>query len=63
MIAYFTEYYEIYNHIINMNFLKTGFNIISIGCGCGIDFWELRFEKQQLNSNINIRYTGLDTVK
>lgn len=63
MMAYFTEYYEIYNQTIKMNFLDNRFNILSIGCGCGIDFWGLRFAKQQINSDINIRYTGLDIVE
>lgn len=62
MMAYFTEYYEIYTQLIRMNFLEERFNILSVGCGCGIDFWGLRFAKQQTNSQMNIRYTGLDIV-
>lgn len=63
MLAYFTEYYEIYNQTIGMNFLEGSFNVLSVGCGCGIDFWGLRFAKQQRDGDINIRYTGLDIVE
>lgn len=58
--AYFTEYCCIYDDIINSNFLDEDYNILSIGCGCGIDLWGAKFATE--DSDIDIRYTGLDIV-
>lgn len=61
--AYFTEYYYMYDDIMNYNFIKDDYNILSIGCGCGIDYWACNFnQKNNQNFDGEIRYTGLDII-
>ena len=63
MLGYFCEYYLIYSDIMDLNFLKNDYNILSIGCGCGIDFWGLKMAKQMEETNVSINYTGIDIVE
>ncbi|MGO3801485.1 MAG: class I SAM-dependent methyltransferase [Fusobacterium sp.] len=60
--AYLTEYYFLYNEIIKRNFIKENYNILSIGCGCGIDFWGMKLANEKSNKNLNIKYTGVDII-
>lgn len=60
--AYLLEYYIIYWNIFNMNFIRNNLNVLSIGAGCGIDFWGLRFAANYTQREINLKYTGLDIV-
>lgn len=62
MPAYLTEYYLMYKKMFRLNFLDNNPNIISIGCGCGIDFWGAKFARDKNFSDIDIRYTGIDMV-
>lgn len=59
--AYFVEYYDIYRQAIKLDFINEGFNILSIGCGCGIDLWGCHFATKD-REDIKIRYTGLDCI-
>lgn len=62
MLGYFCEYFTIYEELIDRNFLSNDLNICSIGCGCGLDLWGLEYAKQNIDKNINIKYTGIDKV-
>lgn len=62
MLGYFCEYYYIYKKIINSNFLNNDYKVLSIGCGCGLDFWGLKMAKKECNKDLNIQYTGIDRV-
>ena len=61
LLAYYVEYAKLYEDLIEKNFIKNGYNILSIGCGCGLDLWGLK--KATENTKINYNYTGLDCVK
>lgn len=57
--AYFIEYYDIYNDLIEMNFLDE-FNVLSVGCGCVVDYYGLYYA---LNNDVDrICYTGIDKI-
>lgn len=60
--GYFTEYYYIYSEIIGYNFIEDDFNILSIGCGAGIDLWSVHYAALDHNDKKKIRYTGMDIV-
>ena len=59
--AYFTEYYGIFDSFFK-NYDKDSINIISIGCGSGIDFYALEHYKRINNISIEINYKGLDLI-
>jgi hypothetical protein len=63
--AYLVEYYLIYKKLIEYNHLELPFNILSIGCGCGIDYYGLFFAMKEANIDFssNVRYMGLDRIK
>jgi hypothetical protein len=63
MPAYLVEYYIMYKDMFQTNFLGENLNIISIGAGCGIDFWGCKFAADDLDQSINIRYTGIDITE
>lgn len=60
--AYLTEYYLIYTSIIDSNFLGSEFKVLSIGAGCGLDYWALNFAIMHSGGNIRVRYTGIDVI-
>lgn len=61
--AYLVEYYDIYKRVIEDNFIDK-YNVLSIGCGCGIDYYGLYFALKDKNESLvkNIRYTGVDII-
>jgi hypothetical protein len=61
--AYLTEYYCIYTELINENFLGTKINVLSIGAGCGIDFWGLKFAFDESEDEYELSYRGIDAVE
>lgn len=63
MPAYLIEYYEIYKEIIGKGFLNENYNVLSIGCGFGIDLWGLHFAMNEYENRYLIRYTGLDVIE
>jgi hypothetical protein len=60
--AYLVEYYFMYNQMLNSNFINKTLNIISIGCGCGVDAWGGKFALDKYGHDLGMRYTGLDIV-
>ncbi|HFC9205402.1 hypothetical protein [Clostridium perfringens] len=60
--AYYAEYYWIYSKIIELKFLNDDFNILSIGCGAGIDLWSIHYAAKSKKLNKKIRYTGYDVI-
>lgn len=60
--AYFTEYYDLYKETINKNFLRSKYNVLSIGCGCGLDFWGLNFAVKNFDEKSILHYDGIDIV-
>ena len=61
LLAYYVEYAKLYEDLIEKDFIKNDYNILSIGCGCGLDLWGLK--KATENTKINYNYTGLDCIK
>lgn len=61
--AYFVEYFHIYSRLLGENFINNKYNILSIGCGCGLDFWGIKFASELNNSETEIVYTGMDIVE
>ena len=63
--AYFAEYYCIYDQMLDYGFLEENLNVLSVGSGCGIDYWSLYFaiKKYSKDPHTHIRYTGVDIVK
>lgn len=62
MPAYLIEYYLMYKKMFKLNFLDLNPNIISFGCGCGIDLWGAKFARDKNFPEIDISYTGIDMV-
>jgi hypothetical protein len=60
--AYLVEYYLMFQDMFKKKFLGKDLNIISIGAGCGIDYWGCKFASDELVEKINIRYTGMDII-
>lgn len=58
-VAYTIEYYRIYKKLVDQNFLDY-YNVLSIGAGCGLDYYGLYFALQKDHSDIC--YTGLDRI-
>lgn len=63
MPAYLVEYKEMYKEMIQQEFINNKLNVLSIGCGCGIDLWGLKFAVDDCEEEFDIRYTGLDIVE
>ncbi len=63
--AYLVEYFLMYQQLLQANFLPAKLNVLSIGCGCGVDFWGLYFalKKQTGNCAALSSYTGIDLVR
>lgn len=59
--AYLAEYYLIYDQLLEFDFLDEPPNVLSIGAGCGLDFWGLHFAAKKYGRQV--RYTGIDVVK
>jgi len=61
--AYLVEYFLIYKKILKSNHIKKAFNIISIGSGCGLDYYGAHFAVKFFGlDKKHIRYTGLDAI-
>lgn len=62
--AYLIEYYYMYGTLLNLNFIKFPLNILSIGSGCGLDYYGLVFalKHRGISINENLNYTGIDIV-
>lgn len=62
--AYLAEYYLMYVALLGTQFLPQKLNVLSIGCGCGVDLWALHFAMQAVGRNpaTDIDYTGIDVA-
>ena len=63
--AYLVEYYEIYKKVLTTQFLEYPLNILSIGAGCGLDYYGIYFaikSHRNLNFIQDVRYTGVDII-
>lgn len=60
--AYLVEYYLMYQELLRARFLPEKLNILSIGCGCGVDLWGLYFalKSRRVDCATSIDYTGID---
>jgi hypothetical protein len=61
--AYLAQYYLLYKQVLERKFLFT-LRVASVGCGCGVDLWGLRFAVtgRHLDPDASIAYTGHDSV-
>ena len=68
LAGYFAEYTYIYREILNRHFLDMDVEILSLGCGCGIDLLGAREAAQEMNNGVknsiyNIKtYNGIDRI-
>lgn len=68
MYAYAYEYKGMFTRLLTEQSLPGVIDILSIGCGNGIDYWSLREAEQSIIDNnaeserYTIKYTGLDEV-
>ena len=61
--AYLVEYYLIYCKIIKSKHIENNLNIISLGSGCGLDYYGVYFASEAFGlDKEDICYTGLDTI-
>jgi hypothetical protein len=62
--AYLVEYYAMYSKMLALHFLPPRLNVLSIGCGSGVDLWGLYFAIESTGGNPTeqIRYTGIDLI-
>lgn len=62
--AYLVEYHKIYQEVVEMDFLEFPLHILSIGCGCGVDYYGLHFvfKKKRKNFQKDVNYTGVDII-
>ena len=72
LYAYLYEYHYMYSCLFRTGFLKPPLKILSIGCGCGVDYWGLYFTANETDritgQNFSgmiedINYCGVDAVK
>jgi hypothetical protein len=61
MPAFLVEYYDMYSKIFEQKFMND-INILSLGCGCGIDLWAAKFARDNFSPDSKIKYTGIDAV-
>jgi len=59
--AYMVEYYNIYKQVIDKDFLYN-FDVLSIGAGCGTDYWGLHYAVKDSLRTIDTSYIGVDPV-
>ncbi|WFD09777.1 hypothetical protein [Tepidibacter hydrothermalis] len=57
--AYLFEYFDVYSDLIKKHSLED-YNVLSIGSGCGIDYYGLHFALDR--NNESICYTGVDKI-
>lgn len=62
--AYLVEYYDIYRELLEIPKFAEPFNVISIGCGCGLDYYglELALRDNDRSAADSVCYTGIDIV-
>lgn len=63
MYAYAYEYREMFSRLLSEHDLPKVVNVLSIGCGNGIDYWALR-EALSINEigEKYVKYTGIDEI-
>lgn len=62
--AYLAEYWLTYRHLFRQNFLETPLKVLSVGTGCGVDYYGLHFAANSVGActpPIQL-YTGVDLV-
>jgi hypothetical protein len=65
MPAYLAEYRLIYEQLVlKMGFRPQRLNVLSLGSGCGLDYWGLHFAMNSARKakRVPFRYTGVDVV-
>jgi hypothetical protein len=64
--AYLAEYSHIYGKILKEDFLpQDDIDILSLGCGCGVDYWGFHFAAQDRIKDFKktSSYTGFDLIE
>lgn len=62
--AYLVEYFLMYKKLFRYNFLNSSLKVLSLGCGCGLDYWGLHFAAQNRGVSLDdMVYRGVDIVK
>jgi len=59
--AYFTEYFSAFEDFFD-EYKKEKLNIVSVGCGAGIDFYALKSYIEYKGIDISINYNGIDII-
>lgn len=62
--AYLFEYKQIYSQILENNYIDLPFKVLSVGTGCGLDYYGLELALKDFNMSVveNVYYTGVDKV-
>jgi hypothetical protein len=62
--AYLAEYYFIYGELLDAGFLPLPLRVLSIGCGCGVDYYGLHLAARDrgIMPAASMQYHGLDRV-
>jgi len=63
--AYLVEYFDIYRDILKNKRFKKSFRVLSVGCGCGLDYYalELALQKKGTTCAETVYYTGVDKIE
>lgn len=63
--AYLVEYYDIYKDFLKLFDDGHPFRVLSIGCGCAVDYCGLELALRDINTSCSekVYYTGIDIVK
>ncbi|PLX89594.1 MAG: hypothetical protein C0618_00840 [Desulfuromonas sp.] len=62
--AYLVEYYGIYKELLKAHQFEGPFKVLSIGCGCGLDYYGLELALREKGSSCQdkVFYTGIDKI-
>lgn len=60
--AYLVEYYDLYSKILRDYEISDYLYVLSLGCGCGIDYYGLMLACHKHDEELYISYTGVDAV-
>lgn len=62
--AYLAEYFLMFKKLFKYKFLNSSLRVLSLGCGCGIDYWGLYFAAQSKGVSLDdMVYSGIDIIK
>ena len=63
--AYLVEYFDIYRDVLKNKKFQKPFRVLSVGCGCGLDYYalELALKEKGTTCADTVYYTGVDKIQ